>query len=331
MAQRARAFAMHAIRQTEADAAHYGRMRYSLWTGDPGFAIYLWDCINGYARAFRRSTCSSRLIFRDSSAAARLSDLPRTADASDRRRSSARERHTFDIAREGYVNLFPAHHRQSRSPGDDERMVAARRRFLDAGHFAPLRVNSPRRWPSHANATHHECRRRSRLRRRLFHGRGGLGGRAHVYGIDVSKTAIRAAAKRYPSTTFAVASSTAIAARDASFDAATAILAPIDADVVRVLANDGVLVRVSLPARTICTHCALWRIRNCGHTGALPTELPGFDHAERASAPDSRSTPTGMARADLIAMTPMLHRTREDQRLRALTTGTLDHRSRLLD
>ncbi len=47
---RARAFAMHAMRQAEADAAQYGRMRYSLWTGDPGFAIYLWDCINGTAR-----------------------------------------------------------------------------------------------------------------------------------------------------------------------------------------------------------------------------------------------------------------------------------------
>jgi hypothetical protein len=45
--QRARAFAMHGIGQTEAHAAQYGRMRYSLWTGDPGFAIYLWDCIRG--------------------------------------------------------------------------------------------------------------------------------------------------------------------------------------------------------------------------------------------------------------------------------------------
>jgi hypothetical protein len=48
--ERARAFAMHAIGQTEADAARYGRMRYSLWTGDPGFAVYLWDCIEGRAR-----------------------------------------------------------------------------------------------------------------------------------------------------------------------------------------------------------------------------------------------------------------------------------------
>jgi len=46
---RARAFAMHGIAQTEAHARRYGQMRYSLWTGDLGFAVYLWDCIRGAA------------------------------------------------------------------------------------------------------------------------------------------------------------------------------------------------------------------------------------------------------------------------------------------
>jgi len=44
---RARAFAMHAIAQMEAHALKHGRLRYSLWTGDPGLAIYLWDCLRG--------------------------------------------------------------------------------------------------------------------------------------------------------------------------------------------------------------------------------------------------------------------------------------------
>lgn len=48
--ERARAFAMHGIAQTEADLVQYGRLRYSLWTGDLGFAIYLWDCIQGTDR-----------------------------------------------------------------------------------------------------------------------------------------------------------------------------------------------------------------------------------------------------------------------------------------
>jgi hypothetical protein len=44
---RARAFAMHGIKQTEAHAREYGQMRYSLWTGDLGFGTYLSDCIRG--------------------------------------------------------------------------------------------------------------------------------------------------------------------------------------------------------------------------------------------------------------------------------------------
>jgi hypothetical protein len=44
---RARSFAMHGIVQTGAHARRYGQLRYSLWTGDLGFAIYLHDCIRG--------------------------------------------------------------------------------------------------------------------------------------------------------------------------------------------------------------------------------------------------------------------------------------------
>jgi hypothetical protein len=47
--ERARAFAMHGIAQMQADAAQYRQLRYSLWTGDPGLAIYLWDCVRGRA------------------------------------------------------------------------------------------------------------------------------------------------------------------------------------------------------------------------------------------------------------------------------------------
>lgn len=48
--ERARAFAMHGIRQTERAVAEYGQWRHSLWTGDPGFAIYLLDCIEATDR-----------------------------------------------------------------------------------------------------------------------------------------------------------------------------------------------------------------------------------------------------------------------------------------
>ncbi len=43
--QRARAFAMHAVEQLEQARSSYGRGRYTLWTGDPGAALYLGDCL----------------------------------------------------------------------------------------------------------------------------------------------------------------------------------------------------------------------------------------------------------------------------------------------
>jgi hypothetical protein len=46
---RARAFAMHAIEQVERTTAHYGRGRHTLWTGDPGTALYLHSCITANA------------------------------------------------------------------------------------------------------------------------------------------------------------------------------------------------------------------------------------------------------------------------------------------
>ena len=49
--------------------------------------------------------------------------------------------HSFDMAREGYCNLLVVQHKASRDPGDSKDMVAARRSFLEAGHFGPLPID----------------------------------------------------------------------------------------------------------------------------------------------------------------------------------------------
>ena len=46
--------------------------------------------------------------------------------------------HSFDRARQGYVNLLPVQHKKSRDPGDSKSMVAARRAFLNAGLYEPI-------------------------------------------------------------------------------------------------------------------------------------------------------------------------------------------------
>lgn len=62
--------------------------------------------------------------------------------------------HRFDRARQGYLNLLPVQHKNSRDPGDNLAMVEARRDFLNAGHYAPVAKRlaelaaerTPQRW-----------------------------------------------------------------------------------------------------------------------------------------------------------------------------------------
>lgn len=46
--------------------------------------------------------------------------------------------HSFDIARQGYVNLMAASDKRSHDPGDSKDMIVARREFLDSGHYQPI-------------------------------------------------------------------------------------------------------------------------------------------------------------------------------------------------
>jgi 23S rRNA (guanine745-N1)-methyltransferase len=114
-------------------------------------------------------------------------------------------KHSFDIAREGYVNLLL----QKRS-GDAKEMLRARRSFLESGLYQPLSdaVNElvgthlqdvPK--PLHIlDAGCGEGYYLDRLQRALAPLHDGC-----YIGIDVSKEAIRMAAKRYRQLLFVVA------------------------------------------------------------------------------------------------------------------------------
>ena len=47
-------------------------------------------------------------------------------------------RHSFDIARQGYVNLLTVQQKHSLNPGDTREQVLSRRAFLEAGFYAPI-------------------------------------------------------------------------------------------------------------------------------------------------------------------------------------------------
>lgn len=140
------------------------------------------------------------------------------------------QRHQFDMAKEGYVNLLPVQHKRSRDPGDSAEMIQARRAFLDAGHYQPLR-----------DAIVAQLRERLDEKATAVLDIGcGEGYYTHAFadvlpeittfGLDVSKVAIKAAAKRYPQVTLCVASSHRLPFSDTSMDAIIRIYAPCKAE-----------------------------------------------------------------------------------------------------
>ena len=46
--------------------------------------------------------------------------------------------HSFDVAREGYLNLHLAQHKRSKNPGDSDQMMRSRQRFLNGGYYQTL-------------------------------------------------------------------------------------------------------------------------------------------------------------------------------------------------
>jgi 23S rRNA (guanine745-N1)-methyltransferase len=122
--------------------------------------------------------------------------------------------HSFDRAREGHVNLLVVQHKASRDPGDSKPMVAARRRILDAGHFAPLaayvsamvcRVAAGLPSDSRPIIVDAGCGEGYYLGIIAKALTSTLNDRPQLAGIDISKWAIHAAAKRYAGCAFAVA------------------------------------------------------------------------------------------------------------------------------
>ena len=114
--------------------------------------------------------------------------------------------HTFDLAREGYVNLLPVQDKASRDPGDSKEMVAARRLFLDTGAYASIATaladHVLQRIAAHPagrpfavlDAGCGEGYYLEALAKRLV--AEPTAAIVHLAGIDVSKWAVRAAAKR---------------------------------------------------------------------------------------------------------------------------------------
>lgn len=154
--------------------------------------------------------------------------------------------HQFDQAKEGYVNLLPVQHKGSREPGDSAEMLQARRSFLDAGYYQPLRDCVAQHLAQQLPAGNVQVLDIGCGEGYYTAAMAAALPAGQLFGLDVAKAAIRMAARRYRAVTFCVASSQRLPFADASLDAVVRIYAPCnEAELSRVVKPGGFLLTVT--------------------------------------------------------------------------------------
>ena len=154
--------------------------------------------------------------------------------------------HSFDIARQGYVNLLPVQDKHSLNPGDTKEMLAARRRFLDSGSYEPICADTS------------ECIKRFVNAERpivadVGCGEGYYTNRISSFcgavcaGIDISKDGVRYACSRNRDILWLVATASRLPLYDESVDAVIAMFSLfMPEEYRRVLKKGGIIVEVTV-------------------------------------------------------------------------------------
>lgn len=160
--------------------------------------------------------------------------------------------HSFDIARQGYVNLLLPGHTGVGDPGDSKEMITSRREFLNKGYYEGFSdkindiladmLNTDRKqgginiFDAGCGEGYYICRLKKKLdEHRLLENAG-------IYGIDVSKPAVQYASGRDRDIRFAVASSYHIPILSDSVDCILCIFSPRDErEFRRILKPSGIL------------------------------------------------------------------------------------------
>ncbi|MFP6849212.1 MAG: methyltransferase domain-containing protein [Pseudomonas sp.] len=212
--------------------------------------------------------------------------------------------HRFDRARQGYLNLLPVQHKNSRDPGDNAAMVEARRRFLDGGHYAPLAKRlaelaasyNPSRWLDiGCGEGYYTAQIADALPQ------------ADGYALDISREAIKRGCKRAPQLNWLVASMARAPLSDASCQLLASVFSPLDwQEAKRLLAPGGGLLRMG-PTRE---HLMQLRqklydeVRDYDDQKHLELIPAGMRLAHSETLTFNLQLDSSEARADLLAMTP---------------------------
>ncbi len=224
--------------------------------------------------------------------------------------------HSYDIARQGYVNLLPPSPAGKRH-GDDALMIRARTRFLDAGYYdalidtvAALADSCSGAVCDIADAGCGDGKYSLAVYERLK----SSGKEARIAAIDISKHALIAASHRSHAFTLCAASCARLPLQSGGADLLLNIFSPLEsAEYLRVLRPGGKLLRV------IPLEKHLYGLKSLIYEKPYENDVPeldvdGFELSERRDVKYDLSLINSGDIAALFKMTPYYYKTgRADQ------------------
>ena len=232
------------------------------------------------------------------------------------------------MAAHGYTNLLPVQRKRSLDPGDSKEMVAARRRFLAAGHYESIADAVARALlaglPTDASASCLDagCGEGYYLRR--LAAATGAGQSLAILGLDISKWAVLAAAKQDRRPNWVVGSNANLPVLTGTLDRVLCMFGfPVHAEFARVLKAGGELVQVDAgPGHLRELREIIYPRLKPGRTTEAPTPA-GFRRLSTETLGFSCTLAGAEQIADLLTMTPHLYRASAEGRARAAALSAL--------
>lgn len=237
--------------------------------------------------------------------------------------------HSFDIASQGYTHLLPVQQKRSRDPGDSKEMVAARRRFLNAGFYQPIAAAVSRAaladFPPGASASCLDAGCGEGYYLRQLAAAESPVQTLSVLGLDISKWAVLSAAKQDKRPNWVVGSNANLPVLSGTLDRLLCLFGfPVYPEFARVLKPAGLLLQVDAGP----DH--LRELREIIYPTLKPERVAealapaDFVHQSSATVRYPISLSGKEQIADLLAMTPHLYRASAEGRAKAAALTALN-------